>query len=111
MSQGIVKRKDQAKVFLDDQEVCREYFRTEKITFGMSELLPGAVGGLDKGHTKADEIFFCVEGNVLCYFPEEDIYHELNAGDALLIPPGNGHKLFNIGQSKAIITWSCAPHQ
>jgi oxalate decarboxylase/phosphoglucose isomerase-like protein (cupin superfamily) len=31
-------------------------------------------------------------------------------GDALLIPPATGHKLFNIGDEDVLITWSCAPH-
>ena len=111
MANVTVKKKDQTKIWLDEQEVCREYYVTEKITFGMSELAPGAVGGLDKGHAEADEVFFCVKGDVLCYVPEEDTYHHLTAGDAMLVPQGKGHKLFNIGEEKAILTWSCAPHQ
>lgn len=111
MADVIVKGKDQARPFMDEQEVCHEYYKTEKITFGMSELAPGAVGGLDIGHSEADEVFFCVRGEVLCYCPEEDKYHHLKEGDAMLVPPGHGHKLFNIGEGKAILTWSCAPHQ
>ena len=34
----------------------------------------------------------------------------LEQGDALLIPPATGHKLFNIGDEDALISWSCAPH-
>jgi len=111
MSKGIIVTKDDARIFLDEQELCREYHKTDKITFGMSELAPGAVGGLDAGHSEADEIFFCVQGEVLCYFPEEDKYYHLKTGDALLIPPNSGHRLFNIGEEKAVIIWSCAPHQ
>jgi len=95
---------------MDEQELVRQYFSTEKITFGMSILKPGAVGGLDPGHKEADEVFFCVKGHVLCYFPEDDFYYELETGDALLIPPNTGHKLYNIGDEEAVITWSCAPH-
>lgn len=95
---------------MDEEELCRHYFSTEKITFGMSILQPGKVGGLDKGHDVADEVFFCVKGHVLCYFPEDDHYYELEKGDALLIPPKTGHRLFNIGEEEAVITWSCAPH-
>jgi len=110
MSNGEIRSKNSLKTFMEDEEVCREYFSTDKITFGMSELEPGAVGALDPGHSEADEVFFCMQGHVKCYFPEEDKYYELKQGDALLIPPGNGHKLYNIGKEKAIITWSCAPH-
>lgn len=95
---------------MDEQELVRQYFQTDRITFGMSILQAGQVGGLDPGHAEADEVFFCVQGHVLCYFPEDDYYYELEKGDALLIPPKTGHKLFNIGEEVAIITWSCAPH-
>ena len=81
----IIHPKD-AKVFMDEQELVREYLHTDKITFGVSRLKPGAVGGLDTGHAVADEVFFCMQGHVLCYFPEDDTYYELEQGDALLIP-------------------------
>jgi len=110
LSGKIIHQKD-ANAFLDEDELCREYFKTEKITFGMSILKSGKTGGLDKGHAEADEVFFCVKGHVLCYFPEDDHYYELEAGDALLIPPKTGHRLTNIGDEEAVITWSCAPRQ
>lgn len=50
-----------------------------------------------------------MQGHVLCYFPEDDTYYELEQGDALLIPPATGHKLFNIGDEDALISWSCCP--
>jgi len=106
---GKIKSKKDAKVFLDGDELCREYFQTEKLTFGMSELKPGMTGGLDPGHADAHEVFFCVKGHVLCYFPEDGNYYELEAGDALLIPPATGHRLTNIGDEDAVIIWSCAP--
>ncbi|MDE6961403.1 MAG: cupin domain-containing protein [Lachnospiraceae bacterium] len=109
--QILVTSKNQTRIWVEGQETCREYYKTDKITFGMSELLPGAVGDLDPGHSEADEIFYCVQGEVLCYVPEDDTYYRLKEGDAMLIPPGKGHKLFNIGETKAIVTWSCAPHQ
>ncbi len=111
MEQVRVIGKDVAKVWMEEQEVCREFYRTERITFGMSELPAGGTGGLDVGHKEADEVFFCVAGEVLCYVPEEDAYHRMQAGDAMLVPPNKGHKLFNIGEDKAVLTWSCAPHQ
>ena len=46
-SRGIVKTAKLAKAFMDDGEFIREYFRTDRLTFGVSELLPGNVGGLD----------------------------------------------------------------
>lgn len=110
VGKGTVKRIVEAKVFMDEGELIREYFRTDRLTFGVSMLLPGAVGGLDPGHKEADEVFYCAKGHLLCYFPEEDRYYELHEGDALLIPEGVGHKLFNIGEEKGVIVWCCAPH-
>ena len=107
---GILKTAIAAKTFMDEGEFIREYFRTERLTFGVSELLPGKFGGLDRGHKEADEVFYCAAGHVLCYFLEEDRYYEMGEGDALLIPQGVGHKLFNVGEEKAIIIWCCAPH-
>lgn len=106
----ITSKKD-TKIWMEDQEICREYYKTEKITFGMSELPPGGVGAVDPGHSEAHEVFYCVQGTVLCYVSQDDKYYRLNAGDAMLIPEGKDHKLFNIGEERAILTWSCAPHQ
>lgn len=111
MKDVVVKAKNDTKIWVEGQEVCREYYKTDKITFGMSELPPGGVGDLDPGHSEAHEVFYCVQGDVLCYVPEEDKYHHLTAGDAMLVPQSKGHKLFNIGEERAILTWSCAPHQ
>jgi len=107
---GKIIRMTEAKTYLDGQEIVREYFKTEKIFFGVSKLKPGSVGGLDPGHAVADEVFFCASGHILCYFPEDDTYYELFTGDALLIPPATGHKLFNIGDEEATVIFGCAPH-
>lgn len=109
MADVVVKKKDDVPIWMEEAEVCRRYYSTGRIDFGMSELPPGAVGALDTGHSEADEVFFCIAGEVLCYVPEEDTYHRLCAGDAMLVPPNKGHKLFNIGDTRAVLTWSCAP--
>lgn len=107
---GEIKRAIDAKAFVDGDEFIRQYFQTPKITFGVSVLKPGKVGGLDPGHSEADEVFYCAAGHVLCYFPENDTYNELFKGDALLIPPATGHKLFNVGDDEVVVIWACAPH-
>ncbi len=107
----IVTPKDCTKIWLEDDEICREYYKTDKITFGMSELPVGGVGAVDPGHAVAHEVFYCVQGEVLCYVSQDDKYYRLKEGDAMLMPSGKDHKLFNIGDKRAILTWSCAPHQ
>jgi mannose-6-phosphate isomerase-like protein (cupin superfamily) len=111
MMEVSVRSKNDVRIWLEDQEVCREYFKTDKITFGMSELPPGGVGAVDTGHSEAHEVFYCVQGEVLCYVSQDNRIYRLTAGDAMLIPEGKDHKLYNMGEGKAIITWSCAPHQ
>ena len=106
---GVVTTAKDAKTLMDESELVREYYRTDRLTFGTSEIMPGKVGGLDPGHSEADEVFFCAQGHFLCHFPEEDKYYELNQGDALLIPQGRAHRLYNIGEEKGMIVWCCAP--
>lgn len=110
LKRGTIVTEKQARITFEGEELCRNYFQTERITFGMSILKPGKVGELDPGHAEADEVFFCVRGHVACYFPEDDTFYELEAGDALLIPANTGHKLYNLGDVEAAVTWSCAPH-
>jgi oxalate decarboxylase/phosphoglucose isomerase-like protein (cupin superfamily) len=109
MSLGKILRYSETQPALEGMEVVRNYFQTGRITFGMSELLPGQTGAVDPGHQEADEVFFCMQGHVLCLFPEENHYYELYKGDALLIPPPVGHQLINIGEEKAVILFACAP--
>jgi len=104
-----VIRAGEAKVFMDGPEVCREYEKTGKLTFGTSTLLPGQTGGVDPGHPKSHEIFYVSRGQVLMHIPETSHWYELSEGDIILIPEGIPHQLTNIGTEKAVITWSCAP--
>ena len=109
MTKGVIKHLEDANVYFEGKELCREFFHTERIMFGLSELLPGAAGDMNPSHPEADEVYFCMQGQVLCLLPEDEKYYELKVGDALLIPPNTGHQLFNIGDEKAIIIWSLAP--
>jgi oxalate decarboxylase/phosphoglucose isomerase-like protein (cupin superfamily) len=104
-----VIRAGEARVFMDGPEVCREYEKTGKLTFGTSTLLPGQTGGVDPGHPKSHEIFYVSRGQVLMHIPETSHWYELSEGDIILIPEGIPHQLTNIGTEKAVITWSCAP--
>ena len=104
-----VIRAGEARVFMDGPEVCREYEKTGKLTFGTSTLLPGQTGGVDPGHPKSHEIFYVSRGQVLMHIPDTGHWYELSEGDIILIPEGAPHQLSNIGTEKAVITWSCAP--
>ena len=104
-----VKSPQQARVFMEGSEVCREYYKTGKITFGSSQLQPGQTGAIDPGHTDSHEVFFVSRGRVLMNC--NGIYHDLMEGDAILIPPTVPHELTNIGQETALIIWSLAPSE
>jgi oxalate decarboxylase/phosphoglucose isomerase-like protein (cupin superfamily) len=104
-----VVRESETRVFLEGAEICREYFKTGKITFGSSTLLPGQSGAVDPGHPVSHEVFFVSRGHVLLSNPTTKAVYELKEGDAILIPQGDPHELINIGTERAIVTWSCAP--
>ena len=104
-----VIRAGEARVFMDGPEVCREYVKTGKLTFGTSTLLPGQTGGIDPGHPISHEIFYVSRGQVLMCLPNTGVCYELSEGDIIVIPEGAPHQLTNIGTEKAVITWNCAP--
>jgi oxalate decarboxylase/phosphoglucose isomerase-like protein (cupin superfamily) len=98
-----------ARLFLEGAEVCREYVKTKKITFGSSTLPPGQKGEIDPGHPNSHEIFFVSRGHVLLRNPTNKITVELKEGAIAFIPEGAAHELINVGTEKAIVTWSLAP--
>ncbi len=105
----IVRRKREAKNFMNGSEHCREYFSTEKIIFGTSVLHPGQSGKIDEDNKKiAEVLFFVIQGDVLVHFPDSGEYHELTEGDAILVSSACSHALVNIGKSIAYLSWSCA---
>ncbi|MFG0930686.1 cupin domain-containing protein [Staphylococcus gallinarum] len=108
METKIVKPED-ADVFLEGSEVCREYIKTDLITFGTSELHPGVTGAVDEGHKNSQEVFYVVKGTVLLRCGEK--LYELNEGDAQIIPEDTPHQLTNIGECIAKVSWSLAPSE
>lgn len=103
-----VLRKEKARIFFEGREMCREYVSSGKITFGTSQLFPGEQGEVDPGHAEAHEVFFVVTGNVVVT-DDAGEYVELRAGDALLIHENKPHRIINVSQEVALVTWSCAP--
>jgi quercetin dioxygenase-like cupin family protein len=104
-----VIRKRDAKNFMEGDEDCRLYVKTEKIVFGTSRLFPGKRGAVDPGHRQGQEIFYVAKGRVICHFPNKGTCEELEEGDVVLIPPGEPHELLNHGDEEALVSWSLAP--
>ena len=50
-----------------------------------------------------------MKGNVLLRVG--DVYHEMNPGDAVFVPPTIPHQLTNIGLDIALISFSLAPSE
>lgn len=106
-----VVKQDEARSFWEGPELCREYFKTEKITFGTSTLKPGETGAIDRGHKASHEIFFVVRGSVILRTPDTDTKYQLQEGDAIIMPETVPHELTNIGEDIAIVSWSLAPSE
>ncbi|WP_084612671.1 cupin domain-containing protein [Pseudogulbenkiania sp. MAI-1] len=106
---GELKKPSATKIFMEGPEVVRLYFKTEKLTFGTSQLNPGQTGAVDPGHPDSHEVFFVVRGTVLLRVG--DVYHEMHEGDAVLVPPAIPHQLTNIGLDIALVSFSLAPSE
>lgn len=71
-----------------------------------ARLQPGA-STQEHYHPKSEEIYFITEGSGLMRLEGEE--REVNAGDAIAIPPGKRHKLFNTGRGVLRLLCCCAP--
>ena len=91
------------------QECSQIYFKTDKIIFTVSTLLPGQQACLDKGHKDSDEVCYVTSGTIVMHLPGRKEYHLLNQGDAVLIPPGEPHYSVNVGEKQSVTVWACAP--
>lgn len=94
---------------MEGDECTQIYFHTEKMIFSVSTLLPGQRACLDKGHKESDEIVYLVQGSLMLHLTDRNEYFRLEKGDALIIPPGEGHYSINVGEEQSIAVWSCAP--
>ena len=105
----LVVRRIEARSFMEGPEHCREYFTTDKLTFGSSTLPAGQAGATDPGHPDAHEVFFVAKGHVLVRLGDPGHHYELEEGDAILIPETVPHAIINVGEETAVIAWACAP--
>jgi len=83
-----IVRKGEGRFLLEGEECTEVYFKSDKIIFSVSTLLPGQKACIDKGHEGSDEVCYVISGTIIIILPDKDEYHLLNKGDAILIPPG-----------------------
>jgi mannose-6-phosphate isomerase-like protein (cupin superfamily) len=95
---------------LEGGEFVRIYFHTEKLLCALSTMVPGQVGELDEGHRAAEEVCFCITGNIVVHFPKLDRYVELQEDNAVIIPEGEPHQITNVGSGMAKMIFFTAPH-
>lgn len=103
-----VKKQREIQPVWEGVELCRYYYKSEKISFGTSTLDAGEAGEIDPGHPNSQEIFYVIKGCAKVCIPGKE-EHFLNEGDAILIPEGLPHQLMNPGNSTSVIGWSIAP--
>ncbi len=58
-------------------------------------------------HVRTEEIYFITEGIGRMHI--EGVIREVRAGDAVAIPPGRRHKLWNTGSGSLRLLCCCAP--
>jgi mannose-6-phosphate isomerase-like protein (cupin superfamily) len=102
-----VVRQDDAKVFYEGPELCREYLRNESMWFGTSVVNPGEVGAVDPGHDGAWEVFYCAAGEAI--LDDGTNEYTLHVGDALTVPPNVPHRIHNRGTETVVCVWAGGP--
>lgn len=107
MTDAYVVRRLNATSAMEGPEHCREYFRHDTMWFGTSTVPVGTTGDVDPGHEHSWEVFFCAQGSAVVI--TGDASHELEAGDALCIPPSVPHTIANVGEEPVVIVWAGAP--
>ena len=75
-------------------------------TIAMQNLPPGA-STQEHYHVRAEEIYYITHGTGRMRIGSE--MREVKAGDAVAIPPGSKHKLWNIGNETLRLLCCCAP--
>ena len=69
--------------------------------------LPVGASTLEHYHPKTEEIYYVTHGTGQMRIAEET--REVGAGDAIGIPPGQKHKLWNTGKETLRFLCCCAP--
>jgi len=69
--------------------------------------LPAGASTQEHYHAKTEEIYFITHGTGRLRIDDE--LREVKAGDAIAIPPGKKHKLWNTGTETLRLLCCCAP--
>jgi mannose-6-phosphate isomerase-like protein (cupin superfamily) len=69
--------------------------------------LPAGASTQEHYHVRTEEIYYLTHGTGRIRIGDETL--EVKAGDAIAIPPGHKHKLWNIGSEPLRLLCCCAP--
>lgn len=96
-----VIRKEELRTLVFGEGVARFYMEEGDFKCGTWTLPSGKMGGVDDPHPNG-EIFFIMEGRMIVHCPDIDQFAEAEAGEALWVPGGQRHALYNDGEDKAV---------
>ena len=89
-----------------DGSEIREYLHTEAQSLAEATLQPGQ-STQRHYHARSEEIYLVVEGTGRMELEGEE--RDVNAGDAILIPPGAWHEITATGDAPLRILCCCSP--
>ena len=69
--------------------------------------LPAGASTQEHYHAKTEEIYYITHG--VGRIKIDDEFRDVKAGDAIAIPPGRKHKLWNTGSESLRLLCCCAP--
>lgn len=109
MTEIKVLRESETEVFVDGDEAVRMYLRSEKLNFSVGILPPGHKTPMDPGHPGALEVAFVLEGEAVFVFEDPSETHWLLPGDAIVVPEGVPHLVYNPTSTVTKVAWALAP--
>ena len=86
--------------FQGTQVESQIFVSTDKVTFSDWTLPPGGIIEPPGLHNYGDEVYYFIEGDPVAFNPEKGEVYQLHTGDALLIPRGTRHQIYNFTEKK-----------
>ncbi len=107
-----IQNLDQIPAFITkDGSVIRELLSFRNSTIRNQSLaeaqLPSGGAILEHYHVRTEEIYYITHGTGRLRIESED--RDVRVGDAIAIPPGQRHKLWNTGSEPLRLLCCCAP--
>ncbi len=102
----ILDRNEIEAFITKDNSEIREYYHSQNISLAEASLKPGQSAEYHL-HQKALEIYYILEGEGLMEI--EDEKEKVYRDQAILIPPGNKHRITNTGDGQLRLLCFCYP--